>query len=303
MCTLRTKTKRRTVVQGLAAALTYSWLLPAWAGRGAKPLILGIVPNLSPRSMLAVYQPLRTQLETFLSRPVMLFTAPDFYSFYNRALEGEYDIALMPAHFARLAQTEGGLIPFAKFLPPQYGVVVVRRDSTLYAPRDLRGKRIALVDRTALVTLRGEDWLESQGVVIDMNAVPPAHFTYHNAAVEAVLNGRADAAIVSSGPFNTMPKDLRERARVLASLGDMPANVFVAHPRLSSEEVQELRGVLFDYARRTTKLKGFLERYRYENIVPIEADELRALDRYAKRAKQIMKESGQTVRSPLGTIP
>lgn len=278
-------------------------LSPAQARRGGKPLMLGIVPNLSPRSMLAAYQPLRAHLETFLQRPVMLFTAPEFHSFYNRTLEGEYDIALMPAHLARLVEIEGGLRPFAKFLPPQSGLVVVRKESRLQTAADLAGKRIALVDRIALVTLRGEDWLAAQGVAIDTNTVPPMHFTYHNAAVEAVLNGRADAAIVSSGPFNTMPKDLREAARVLASLGSMPANVFVAHSRLSPPGIEEMGNVLFDYARRSGKLQGFLERYRYESIVPLEADELRSVDRYAQRAKQIIKESGRTATSRLGFTP
>lgn len=300
---LSTESRRRIFLRGLSAFLACLRLTPVRAQRGVKPLVLGIVPNLSPRSMLTVYQPLRAQLETFLARPVMLFTAPDFHTFYQRTLDGEYDIALMPAHLARLAQIEGGLMPFAKFLPAQFGLVAVRNNSVLHMAADLRGKRIALVDRIALVTLRGEDWLQAQGVAIDSHALTPMHFTYHNAAVEAVLNGRADAAIVSSGPFNTMPKDLREAARILASLGDMPANVFVAHPRLRLAEVEELRSVLFDYARRPGKLKGFLERYRYENIAPVEPDELYAMDRYAKRAKQIMKESGRNVSSRLGLIP
>ena len=277
-------------MQALLASLALRGAHSAQAGPGAKPLVLGIVPNLGPRSMLAVYQPLRMKLEVFLSRPVALFTAPDFFKFYNRTLAGEYDVALMPAHLGRLAQIEGGLTPIVKFLPAQFGLVVVRKDSVIQSPADLRGKRIALVDRIALVTLRGEDWLASEGGAIEPRNRPARHYVYHNAAVEAVLNSHADAAIVSSGPFNTMPKEMREQVRILTNMGEMPANIFMAHPRLRVDEIAELRRVLLDFARQPGELTGFFQRYRYNNIAAVEPSELRALDRYAKRARQVMQD-------------
>jgi len=253
-----------------------------------KPLIVGIVPNLSPRSMLSAYQPLREQLVSFLARPVELFTAPDFKSFYLRSAAGEYDLALMPAHLARLAQIEAGLVPVAQFIPKQAGVVLVAKQSPIRQAGDLQGKRIALVDPLALVTLRAEDWLRVQGLFLGGKVPLEAHFTYHNAAVEAVINGNADAAIVSSAPFATMPPEMREAVRVVGTLGEMASNIFMANPGLSKDEMAQLQGALLDFGHQSGAGQHFLARYRYQDIVPPSAAEMQAMDSYAKRAKQIM---------------
>lgn len=297
---------RRHFLRGLSLFITSFWgVAHAQARNEKKPLILGVLPNLSPRSLLAVYQPLRAHLQAFLHRPTELFTAPDFQAFYQRTVRGEYDLALMPAHLARLAQIEAQFIPLAKFMPQQYGVVVVGQDSALNTPADLAGKRVALVDQLALVTLRGEDWLDAHGVSSARVVGNAVHFVYHNSAVEAVINGHADAAIVSSGPFYTMARESREKVRVLANIGEMPANVFMAHPRLPASDVDALREVLLEYARRPGTLKGFMDKYRYDNIAPIEHEELQALDRYAKRAQQIMtRAAGMAAgNAPVNTVP
>lgn len=282
-------TRRHVLARGLLTLLSLKLGGATQAAPGTKPLVLGIVPNLSPRSLLTVYQPLRTKLEVFLSRPVNLFTAPDFFHFYNRTLAGEYDVALMPAHLGRLAQLEGGLVPLVKFLPGQFGFIVVRKGGKVERAADLRGKRIALVDPIALVTLRGEDWLKTENVAIQPRTQAVRHYVYHNAAVEAVINDQADAAIVSSGPFNTMPQELRDKVRILENIGEMPANFFMGHPRLQEEGIAEVRRVLLDFGRQPGELASFFQRYRYNNIVPLEAAELHPLDYYALRARDVMQ--------------
>lgn len=268
----------------------------ASAAPSEKPLIVGITPNLSPRSMLAVYQPLRQELESRLARPVELYTAPDFRRYYLRSVKGEYDLVLMPAHLARLAQIEAGFVPIAKFMPMQEGVILVAKKSSIDHVNDLRGKRIVLVDNLALVTLRAEDWLRAHGLSPNGNVSLAKNFTYHNAAVEAVINGHMDAAIVASAPFASMPQDMREAVRVLGTTGKMPSNVFMANPKLSKEERRQLQGVLLEFARHSAAGRDFLARYRYQAIVPLAINELRAMDPYAQRAKQIMEAQGRAGR-------
>ena len=282
------KFKRRSVLLACVACAAEYLFSAAHASPAAKPLIVGIVPNLSPRSMLSAYQPLREQLALFLARPVELFTAPDFKTFYLRSAGGEYDLALMPAHLARLAQIEAGLVPVAQFIPQQTGVALVAKQSRIRQASDLLGKRIALVDSLALVTLRAEDWLRAQGLVLGGNVPLAAHFTYHNAAVQAVINGNADAAIISSAPFATMPPEMRAAVRIVGTLGEMPTNVFMANPQLSKGEVAQLQRALLDFGHQSGAGRHFLARYRYQDIVPPSASEMQAMDSYAKRAKQIM---------------
>lgn len=278
--------RRHGIASWPCAILCGLWFFgaAAHAAPPGKPLVLGLTPNLSPRSMLAVYQPLRQGLELRLARPVALYTAPDFRQFYLRSVAGEYDLVLMPAHFARLAQIEAGLVPIAKFTPMQEGVVLVAKNSHIKREGDLQGKRIVLVDNLALVTLQAEDWLRVRGLTQGGNA-----FTHHNAAVEAVINGHADAAIVASAPFASMPRDMREAVRVLGTMGKLPSNVFVANPRLSREEIRRLQEALLDFAQHSDAGRAFLARYHYQAIVPLAANELKAMDNYAERVKQIMR--------------
>ncbi len=274
----------------LHATLCVLWFFSAvvHADTSGKPLIVGLTPNLSPRSMLAAYQPLRQELESRLARPVALYTAPDFRRFYLRSVAGEYDLVLMPAHFARLVQIEAGFIPIAKFIPMQEGVVLVAKNSPIKRESDLHGKRIVLVDNLALVTLHAEDWLHARGLTPSDNA-----FTHHNAAVEAVINGHADAAIVASAPFAAMPREMRDAVRVLAATGKIPSNVFMANPRLRQEEVRQLQAVLLDFAHHSNAGRNFLTHYQYQSIVPLAVNELKAMDPYAERAKRIMEAQGR----------
>ena len=283
--------RRHGIASWLYAILCVLWFFSAAAHAAppGKPLVMGLTPNLSPRSMLAAYQPLRQGLELRLARPVALYTAPDFRQFYLRSVAGEYDLVLMLAHFARLAQIEAGFIPIAKFIPMQEGVVLVAKNSYIKRESDLQGKRIVLVDNLALVTLQAEDWLRAHGLTPGSNA-----FTHHNAAVDAVINGYADAAIVASAPFAAMSRDMREAVRVLATMGKIPSNVFMANPRLRQEDIRQLQAVLLDFARHSNAGRDFLARYRYQAIVPLAVNELKAMDPYAERAKRIMDAQGRT---------
>jgi phosphonate transport system substrate-binding protein len=279
---------RRQILQAAAVGIAQYLLSPVRANPLPKSLIVGIVPNLSPRSMLSAYQPLREQFSSYLGRPVELFTAPDFKTFYARSVAGEFDLVLMPAHLARLAQIEVGMAPIAQFMPKQSGVLIIAKHSLIRAPSDLHGKRLALVDSLALVTLRAEEWLRAQGLIPGINLPLPLHFTYHNAAAEAVINGNVDAAIVSSAPLAGMPPEMREALRALTSIGEISSNVFMANPKLSKDELSQLLGALMEFKHQPGAGPRFLARYRYTDIVVPSISEMQAQDAYAKRAQYIM---------------
>ncbi|MCM0021702.1 MAG: phosphate/phosphite/phosphonate ABC transporter substrate-binding protein, partial [Tagaea sp.] len=69
--------RRRTLAllaSGLAA--------PSLARAQARPLQVGVVPNVNARLILTNYQPFRDQLQRGLNRPVEIATAMDFRAFY-----------------------------------------------------------------------------------------------------------------------------------------------------------------------------------------------------------------------------
>ena len=116
----------------------------------SRPLSVGLMPYLSTRTLLANYQPIAVALETALKQPVQLLTAPDFDTYVKRVVDGEYDIALLAPHFARLAIREYDYTPLLLHKAPIRGVLVSNRNQPLTGFDDLRGQNIAIVDRSAL---------------------------------------------------------------------------------------------------------------------------------------------------------
>ncbi|MBK7415968.1 MAG: hypothetical protein IPJ38_13465 [Dechloromonas sp.] len=59
---------------------------------------------------MPTYQPL-AKLERELKQPIQLLTAPDFETFVKRVVDGEYDVAVLAPHYARLATRNSATAP------------------------------------------------------------------------------------------------------------------------------------------------------------------------------------------------
>ncbi|MBT9519859.1 MAG: PhnD/SsuA/transferrin family substrate-binding protein, partial [Dechloromonas sp.] len=93
----------------LSCCLTlFSPMAAAQEKATVRPLTVGLMPYLSTRMLLANYQPIAVALEQELQQPVQLVTAPDFDTYVKRVLDGEYDVAVLAPHFARLAIRDYG---------------------------------------------------------------------------------------------------------------------------------------------------------------------------------------------------
>ncbi len=73
-----------------------------------QPLELGIVPYLSTRPILTLYELLQHDLQVSLKRPVLLVRAPNPEAFVRHALKRESPVAITAPLYARLAQLEAG---------------------------------------------------------------------------------------------------------------------------------------------------------------------------------------------------
>ncbi len=70
----------------------------------AQPLRLGVAPYLSTRSLLVESAPLKDFLADRLRQPVSIGTAANPGKFVQRMIRGDFDVALLPPHFARYMQ-------------------------------------------------------------------------------------------------------------------------------------------------------------------------------------------------------
>ena len=279
--------------------ITLLWLVFAFApslSRAAdKPanstLVIGLVPNLSARALISAFQPMKESLEKQLKQPVELYTAPNFRAFHESTLKGEYDLIVTPAHFAWLAMREAKYVPLLTYENPLRGLMIVKRGSSITSAQALRGKKVGITDPLALVAMRGQQWLKEQGLQ------PGTDFSVHrsaphNTAALAVGSGELDAAIIGSGPYLIMPEETRSQVQVLSEVGAVPNASYLVSDKLPKAHRNALKKALLHFANNTAEGKQFMEQYQYGGFKPIRADDLKPMEVYSQRMKELLAETG-----------
>ena len=246
-------------------------------------LRVGIIPYLTPNVLISLFQPLRQHLEKELGRPVELYTATDVRSFARRTLKPDFDIVITAAHQARLAQLDGGYLPLARFTGPLHAAVVVAQNSLLTQLKDLRGRRVAITDRSILVnivmskTLADLKLSEKDFDFVTVNS--------QNTAIISVAQGKSDAVIIAHFALDQSPEDQRQAVRVIYRSEVLPNVTLLASPKLDQALREKIGASLLRLAG-SPEGADFLEKSRYQGIQKADADFMKTLDPYLKETRK-----------------
>lgn len=266
--------------------LFFLWCLFAvMSARAAEAeLKFGVFPNLSTRLLVETYQPLADALSNALQRPVALHTAPDFKTFFERTQAGEYDLVLTAPHLAWLAHIDGAYRPLYVYQRNTGGILAVRTDSPYRAPNDLRGKTIAMGDPLAITVMRMEGDLAKAGLKAGRDYVRLDAGSHNNAALH-VQEGKADAAIMGSLPFQRLSETMQSKLRIIKTTAEFPSQVYLVNSRLGNAQEQAIRNALLGFMQ-SPQGKAFLARGGFEGLRKIGVSELRQFDADAQQVKQ-----------------
>lgn len=248
------------------------------------PLVVGILPTLSPRVLLSNYQPIRSYLEKTLHRPVEMVTAKDFSTFSKSTARGDYDIVVTAAHLARLAEVESGYLPLVTYKAPNRAMLLTTSKAPLHNIQDLRGHTVATLDRSALITSQTLIWLREQGLQ-EPEDFKLIETSSHNSAAYSVLSGESTLAITSPGGWRMMPANIKDRLKLLTSLPPLPSMMWLAHRRLI-KEAPNLRSVLLDFSPDLPEGKQFFDASGYQGMREITPQEMKSLDPFIPYLKQ-----------------
>lgn len=253
----------------------------------ARPLQLGVLPNVSPRLLVANYQPLRQHLEHHFQRLVDIVTAPDFATFLQRTQHGEYDMVVTAAHYACLAMSEAGYTPLVMYQPDIRGLLVTAQAHPLREPAALRGTVLALANPLSLVAVRSMQWLQEQGLQpeVDFRIVRAAN---EDSLGRMLLNGESRAAILSSGEFQQIPQESREQLAIFQVIAEVPGFIILAHPRWQAAEASRLQNSLLQFAASAVG-KQFLAKMGFTALQAIAPEELQPFESLAAAARQQME--------------
>jgi phosphonate transport system substrate-binding protein len=216
----------------------------------ARPALdLCVVPVLPPRDSVLRYSPVADRLTQSTSRRVVLRPAATGRLALERLRSGEADLAILGPVAAARARLGFGAVELARIddgLGTAYhGTIVVRYEDAARELRDLRGRRLGLVDPESttgqLLPLAG--FAEAGLAPRDLGAI--LYLDRHELVARAVLRGEVDAGAVRR---TVADRYTRRGLRVLWTSPPTPGPIVVAGPRLPEEIRDEIRRVLLESA-------------------------------------------------------
>jgi ABC-type phosphate/phosphonate transport system substrate-binding protein len=295
MADLRARDTRNSlpprITRLLVVALVSVFTLAPLVARAQTPqpsaLVLGVLPNLPAPTLLEQYQHMKRFLERSGAYKIQVATAANFKAFYSSAVRGDYDVAVMAVHLARLAQRDAGLIPLAVFEPPMSAVLVSTPNHPIADADALRGKSVGFANPDSLVAMYGLTWIGRAGLVQDKDFQIRGQRTDLGVG-RMLLTGEISAAILSDTEFRQLPAHERARLKVTAEIARIPNFVIVAHPRLVTDRIAKLREELRAFISDKESGQAFMKATGVTGVADVDEELFKAVDPFLARTRAAM---------------
>jgi len=214
-------------------------------------LKIGLVPERDIFTQKKRYEPLLAQLAEKIGVPIEIKILPHYGNVIKDFQEFDLDGAFFGSFTGAMAIRQLGVEPLVR---PQYfdgsatcnAIVFARKGDGIRNHRDMRGKRIAFVDRASYTGyLLPLDYFRSLGIEDANEWFGDVFFSgTHDDAIKDVLNGYADIGTASSTVFFMLadmhPQVLNELT-ILATSTQVPSNPFAVRNDLPGDLKQLIR--------------------------------------------------------------
>jgi phosphonate transport system substrate-binding protein len=224
----------------LIAALT---VMPASAQELVLAINAGVTYHVTPQEIREKYKGLADLIGKELKRTVLVQPVDDYQRLRKGLDQGEYDLAFVhPAHHAMISERDKKykLVVLTKGFTDYKAFFLVKKDSPLKKPEDLRGKKIGTPDPDSITAVITRAELRDLGV--DTAKSPIQTTRYQDAVPFMVENGFVDAGSVGSAAIAKAWRD--QGGRVLVESRPVPIKHFIASTKLSDGDIEKVRGVL-----------------------------------------------------------
>lgn len=238
--------------------------------------VFAVVPYLPARRLVELYAPLLPVWTRVLGREPEFTSAPHYGEHLRRMRAGDYDIVADSLLLARIAQRELGHLPIARTAAPLEPMLVVPQGHGIARLTDLKGKAVAVTDRSAALSVIGLRYLRDQGVVPGRDVAVVVTGSHAN-SLHRLLAGEVAAAVVSQTTLMQVDAALAARVRELARLPrGLAAVIYHVAPRLAPQATA-LERALLEFAT-TLEGRAFLDALGHQGLLPVSAREMATLD-------------------------
>jgi len=173
----------------------------ALARAPADTVFVGVISRYPSSVIYSGYQPVMDYLSSVTGRYFALRLSGSYEETVQQLVHGRVTAAFLGAYLYVKAHDEHGIVSIVQPLnddgaPRFRSVLLVREGSTIHAPKDLAGRRVALPPELSY----SANWLLTRALPaagLDSGALASVRYLpNHHAAVYELLRGNADAAAV-----------------------------------------------------------------------------------------------------------
>jgi phosphonate transport system substrate-binding protein len=248
---------------------------------------MGILPNVSARTLLTMYQPFRDYLQETLKSPVEIVTAADFRSFSTETKSGSYQLVVTAANLGAMHQIDDKWRPVAIYEPQIPGILVSAAGNANNNVDQLRGKLLAVGNPQSLVVLRGLQWLRERGLEEgrDFRLTRSAN---EDSLGTLIRSGEAPLAMMSMGEFRAISENGRKELRIHTEFARVPGFLVMASPAMPAPQLEAISRSVLEFPE-TEQGREFFKRSGFSGIRTLKAGELEALTPFVAPTRNALK--------------
>jgi phosphonate transport system substrate-binding protein len=248
------KARLRRLITTVLAVVAFIWLAPAGAGEERSSLIVGLIPEMNVFEQADRFRLLAEVLSEEIGIPVELSMLSRYGNIVERIVDKEVDAAFLGSFTGALASAQLGMEPVARPInldgsSTYWGYLFVRRDSGIETVDEMRGRRLALVEKaTTAGYVFPVAFFRDHGVE-DLEAFfgEVQFWGSHDASINAVLDGRADVGAAKNTIWEHLDRQNRgaiDELQILETSPKVPSNGLFVSPEVDPAIRDAIRSTL-----------------------------------------------------------
>ncbi len=230
------------------------YCFPVNAASQEDSITIGLIPEMNVFKQRKRFKPLAEYLSRHMGITVNLSILSRYGNIIERIKEHDLDGAFLGSFTGTLAISQLDVVPLARPInmdgtSTYYGHIFVRKDSSIKTAADMQGTTLALVERaTTAGYIFPLAWFKRQGID-DINTYFKEYFFVgsHDAAIDAVLSGKADVGAAKNTIYDRMrilKPQLEKELLILADSPRVPSNGLCVRKELPEKYKVQLKNLL-----------------------------------------------------------
>ena len=217
-------------------------------------LVIGLLPEMNIFKQRERFELLAPYLSDHMGIEVELKML-SYGNIIKKFKEDEIDAAFLGSFTGALAISQLGVVPLVRPInmdntSTYQGYIFVRKDSSITSVADMKGKSMALVEKTTAGFVFPMAWFKRQKVD-DMNAYSSEQFISgsHDRTISLVLNGKANVGAAKSTIYKNMRKwqpRIDRELIILTSSPKVPSNTFCVSQKFDRQYQEQLKDLLLN---------------------------------------------------------